>query len=325
MRPHPTRRALLGLLAAAPTLPALAQDWPSRPIRMVVPYPPGGASDVIARLLAQPMTEALGQTVIIENRVGANGGIAAELVARSAPDGYTLLMANAGPNALNQALLGRRVPYDAVADFSPISLVSAVPLVLAVHPGLPANTLQELVAYVRARPGVVNYATGGIGSAPHLTLEQLGSLAGIRWVNVAFRGGQLAIAAVVGGQVPMIMDTAPVVLPQVRDGRLRGIAVTTAGRIPQAPDLPTIAEQGFPGFDATSWGGIMGPAKLPAPVVERLHAAVLRAMALPQVRDALIRQGIEPRTSTPAEFSEHVASEVRRWTAVVQQANIQPE
>jgi tripartite-type tricarboxylate transporter receptor subunit TctC len=325
MLPHPTRRTLLGLLAAAPALPALAQDWPSRPIRMVVPYPPGGASDVIARLLAQPMTETLGQTVIVENRVGANGGIAAELVARSAPDGYTLLMANAGPNALNQALLGRRVPYDAVADFSPISLVSAVPLVLAVHPGLPANTLQELLAYVRARPGAVNYATGGIGSAPHLTLEQLGSLAGIRWVNVAFRGGQLAIAAVVGGQLPVIMDTAPVVLPQVRDGRLRGIAVTTAGRIPQAPDLPTIAEQGFPGFDATSWGGIMGPARLPAPVVERLHAAVLRAMALPQVRDALIRQGIEPRTSTPAEFAGHVASEVRRWTAVVQQANIQPE
>jgi tripartite-type tricarboxylate transporter receptor subunit TctC len=325
MRPHPTRRTLLGLLAAGPALPALAQDWPSRPIRMVVPYPPGGASDVIARLLAQPMTETLGQTVIVENRVGANGGIAAELVARSAPDGYTLLMANAGPNALNQALLGRRVPYDAVADFSPISLVSAVPLVLAVHPGLPANTLQELLAYVRARPGAVNYATGGIGSAPHLTLEQLGSLVGIRWVNVAFRGGQLAIAAVVGGQLPVIMDTAPVVLPQVRDGRLRGIAVTTAGRIPQAPDLPTIAEQGFPGFDATSWGGIMGPARLPAPVVERLHAAVLRAMALPQVRDALIRQGIEPRTSTPAEFAGHVASEVRRWTAVVQQANIQPE
>ncbi|MBV1798153.1 tripartite tricarboxylate transporter substrate binding protein [Siccirubricoccus sp. G192] len=325
MRLHPKRRTLLGLLVAAPALPALAQDWPSRPIRMVVPYPPGGASDVIARLLAQPMTETLGQTVIVENRVGANGGIAAELVARSAPDGYTLLMANAGPNALNQALLGRRVPYDAVADFSPISLVSAVPLVLAVHPGLPANNLQELLAYVRERPGAVNYATGGIGSAPHLTLEQLGSLASIRWVNVAFRGGQLAIAAVVGGQIPVIMDTAPVVLPQVRDGRLRGIAVTTAGRIPQAPDLPTIAEQGFPGFDATSWGGIMGPARLPAPVVERLHAAVLRAMALPQVRDALIRQGIEPRTSTPAEFAEHVASEVRRWTAVVQQANIQPE
>ena len=319
------RRTALGLLAAALAAPARAQDFPSRPIRMVVPYPPGGASDVIARLLAGPMGEALGQSIVVENRAGANGGIAAELVARSAPDGYTLLMGNAGPNALNQALLGRRLAYDSVADFTPISLVSAVPMVLAAHPGLGARDLQALLALVRARPGEINYATGGIGSAPHLTMEQLAGLAGVRWVNVAFRGGQLAIAAVVGGQVPIILDTAPVVLPQVRDGRLRGIAVTSAARIPQAPEFATIGEQGFPGFDATSWGGVMGPARLPAPILERLHAAVLHGMAAPPVREAMLRAGIEPRSSSPAEFAAHVAAELRRWTGVVQQAGIQPE
>ncbi|MFC7540623.1 tripartite tricarboxylate transporter substrate-binding protein [Siccirubricoccus deserti] len=171
----------------------------------------------------------------------------------------------------------------------------------------------------------MNYATGGIGSAPHLTLAQLGTLAGINWVNVAFRGGQLSITAVVAGQIPVIMDTAPVVLPQVRDGRIRGIAVTSIERVPQAPELPTIAEQGFPGFEATSWGGILGPARLPAPVVARLHGAVLRAMALPDIRAAMERQGIAPRTSTPAEFAAHIAAEVARWTEVVRVADIKPE
>jgi tripartite-type tricarboxylate transporter receptor subunit TctC len=317
------RRGILGLAGAALARPALAQE--ARSIRMVVSYPPGGASDVIARLLAQPLSEVLNQTVVVENRPGANGSIAAELVARSAPDGTTLLMGNAGPNALNQALYGRRLNYDSVADFTPISLVSSVPMVMAIHPGFPARTLQELIAYARAKPGEVNYATGGIGSAPHLTLAQLGTLVGINWVNVAFRGGQQSITAVVAGQIPIILDTAPVVLPQVRDGRVRGIAVTSIDRVPQAPELPTIAEQGFPGFEATSWGGILGPARLPAPVVARLHGAVLRAMALPDIRVAMERQGIAPRTSTPAEFAAHIAAEVARWTEVVRVADIKPE
>lgn len=322
-----SRRATLGgmLGAAGLAMPAFAQDWPARPIRMLVPYPPGGASDVIARLLAQPMSEMLGQAVVVENRPGANGGIAAEAVARSAPDGYTLLMGNAGPNALNQALLGSRLPYDCVRDFTPVSLVSKVPMVIAVNPATPARTLPELLDWVRQRPGEVSYAHGGVGSAPHLTMEQIAVMRGVSWTAVPFRGGQLAITAVVAGQIPIIMDTAVVVLPQVRDGRLRGIAVTTLERVPQAPELPTMAEQGFPGFEATSWGGILGPARLPPPVTERLHAAVVRAMGLPEVKDALIRQGVQPRTSTPAEFAAHIASEVRRWTEVVQRAGIKPE
>lgn len=319
------RRALLAAPAILAMWPAAAQDYPTRPIRMVVPFPPGGASDVIARLLSQPLSEALGQNMIVENRVGAGGAIAAELVVRSAPDGYTLLMGNAGPNALSQALLGGKLPYDSIADFSPIALVSEVPVIIGINPAVPATDLQSLLALARAQPGAVNYGTGGIGSAPHLTMEQLGSLAGVQWVHVAFRGGPLAMAAVLGGQIPILIDTAPVLLPQIRDGKLRGIAVTTAQRIPQAPELPNIAEQGFPGFAATSWGGVLGPANLPAPVVARLNAAIVRAINSPQVRDAMIRGGIVPLASTPAEFAAHIATELRRWTEVVQRANIKPE
>jgi tripartite-type tricarboxylate transporter receptor subunit TctC len=316
--------ATLGTVLPRPH-PAAAQDFPTRPIRMIIPYPPGGASDVIARLLGPHMTEALGQTIVIENRPGANGGIAAEFVARSAPDGYTLLMGNAGPNALNQALYGSRLPYDSVRDFTPISIVSKVPMVIAVHPSTPASTLPELLALAKSRTGQLSYAHGGVGSAPHLTMEQIADMQGFQWTAVPFRGGQLAITAVVANQIPIIMDTAVVVLPQVREGRLRGIAVSTLERVPQAPDLPTIAEQGFPGFEATSWGGVMGPANLPAPVLQRLHAAVVRAMNTAEVRDALTRQGVQPRTSTPEEYAAHIRSEVQRWSAVVQKAGIKPE
>ncbi|HYF09771.1 MAG TPA: tripartite tricarboxylate transporter substrate binding protein [Acetobacteraceae bacterium] len=321
-----SRRATLGALAAAAAArPVAAQAWPSRPIRMVVPYPPGGASDIIARVMAGPMTEMLGQTVIVENRPGANGQIAAEQVARSAPDGYTIMMGNAGPNALSQALLGNRLPYDSVRDFSFISLVSAVPMAMAVHPSVPAANLQELLALARARPGEINYAQGGTGAAPHLTIENLASIAGVRFTGVGFRGGQLAMTAVVSGQIPIIIDTAPVVLTQVREGRLRGIAVTTLERVPLAPDIPTIAEQGFPGFEATSWGGIVAPPGLSAPVQQRLNEVVVAVMARPDIRETLARQGIQARSSTPEQFRDHVASEVRRWSQVVQQANIRPE
>lgn len=319
------------LLAAAPALglgmptaPAIAQA-DRRSIRLVVPYPPGGASDIIARLIAPPMGEVLGQTIVVENRSGANGAIAAEMVARSAPDGLTLLMGNAGPNALNQALRGERLPYDSVRDFTPISLVSSVPMLIAVHPSFGPTNVPQLIAHARANPGRVSYGTGGVGSMPHLSMAQLGSVAGVEMEHVGFRGGAANMTAIIGGQIMLAADTAPLVLPHVREGRLRGLAVTSLARMPQAPELPTVAEQGFPGFEATSWSGVMGPARIPEAEVARLHAAVLRAMALPDVQSGLQRQGIEPRTSTPAEFAAHVASEVRRWSEVVRVANIQAE
>jgi tripartite-type tricarboxylate transporter receptor subunit TctC len=325
---RPSRRAvLLGALAAGTLArPALAQaDFPNRPIRFIVPYPPGGASDVLARLLAPAMTEILGQPLVVENRVGANGGIAAEATARATPDGYTIMMGNAGPNALNQALYGNKLPYDSVRDFTPISMVSKVPQVLAVNKDVPADDLQGLLAFARSRPGDVTYAVGGIGSAPHLTMEQIADFAGVRWTSVPFRGGQLAITAVLAGQVQAIMDTSVTMLPQVRDGRMKGIAVTSIGRVPQAPDLKTVAEQGFPGFEATSWGGVVGPPKLPEAILARLNAAVVGAMAKPEVNAAIVRQGVEPKPSTPAEFGAFIESEVKRWTAVVQKSGIRPE
>jgi tripartite-type tricarboxylate transporter receptor subunit TctC len=315
----------LGAALAAPGLAHGQGAFPNRPLRMVIPFPPGGASDVIARLLGPPMGEILGQPIIIENRPGANGAIAAEFVARSAPDGYTLLMGNAGPNALVQALLGSRLAYDSVRDFTPISLVSQVPMLIAAHPSLPANNLQEVVALAKARNGDLGYAHGGIGAAPNLMMEQLASLADFKWTAVPFRGGQLALTAVIGNQIPIVADTAPVVLPHVREGRLRGIAVTTAQRIPQAPDRPTIAEQGFPNYEATSWGGVMGPANLPPAILQRLHAAVVAGMTRPDLVEALNRQGVQARTSTPEEFTAHIRAEVERWTAVVQKAGIKPD
>ena len=317
--------ALLGSAALARRRPALAQDFPSRPIRMVIPYPPGGASDVIARLLGPPMGEMLGQPVVIENRPGGNGAIACELVARSPADGYTLMMGNAGPNALNAALYGSRLTYDVIRDFTPISLVSKVPMVIAAHPSTPANDLQALIALARARNGELSYAHGGTGAAPHLMMEQLASLKDFRWTAVPFRGGQLALTAVLANQIPIVTDTAPVVLPHVKEGRLRGIAVSTAERVKQAPDLPTIAEQGYPGYEATSWGGVLGPANLPAPVAQRLHAAVVHGMTRPEVQAALDRQGVQVRTSSPEEFAAHIRAEVERWTEVVQKAGIKPE
>jgi len=319
------RRTLLtagtAIGAAMLAAPAIAQG-DRRTIRMIVPFPPGGASDIIARLIAPPMSEALGQAVVVENRSGANGAIAAEMVARSAPDGLTLLMGNAGPSALNQALRGDRLPYDSVRDFTPISLVSSVPLLIAVNPTFEPTNMQQLIAHARANPGRVNYGTGGIGSMPHLSMAQLGTTTGVDWVHVGFRGGAANMTAVIGGHILVAADTAPLVLPHVLEGRLRGLAVTSLARMPQAPDMPTVAEQGFPGFEATSWSGVLGPARMQLAEVTRLHAAVVRAMTMPDLQSALTRQGIQPRTSTAAEFAAHVASEVRRWTAVVQGANI---
>ncbi len=318
-----TRRSSLALPLLA--TPAIAQTWPARQIRLVVAFPPGGASDIIARLMAPHMGELLGQQVVIDNRTGANGQIAAEHVARAAPDGYTLFMGNAGPSALSQALLGARLTYDSVRDFSFISLVSAVPMALAVHPSIPAENLQQLLALARTRPGEISYGQGGTGAAPHLAMEQIAHLSGTQFNAVPFRGGALAMAAVVGNQVNMIVDTAPVVLPQIRDGRVRGIAITSAERMPQAPNLPTVAEQGFPGWQATSWGGIQGPANLPEPIIARLNQVVVAVMARADVQETLARQGVIARSSTPAEFRVHVAGEVARWTEVVRVANIRAE
>ncbi|TCH99819.1 tripartite tricarboxylate transporter substrate binding protein [Roseococcus sp. SYP-B2431] len=322
--PYPRRQVLLlaGSTAALAT-PAIAQSaWPSRPIRMVIPYPPGGASDIIARLLAPHMTELLGQTLVVENRPGANGFIAGEHVARAAPDGYTLLMGNAGPNGTGPALYGSRTPYDPIRDFSPIMAVSVVPLIMGMNPSVPVRNFPEFLAYAREMGSRLSYGTAGVGSAGHMGMELLKSLTGIEMQHIPYRGSAPLTSDLIAGVVPLSCDTAPVLLPHAAAGRVRAIAATSARRIAEAPDLATVAET-VPGFESVSWGGVMGPAHLPAPVVERLNAALRTSME--RIAAQLQSQGIQPQRGTPEEFAAYVAAEVRKWTEVVQKMGLRPE
>jgi tripartite-type tricarboxylate transporter receptor subunit TctC len=316
------RRGLL----AAPLLaaPARAQDWPSRPIRLIIPYPPGGASDIIARLLAPPLTESLGQTVVVENRPGANGFIAGELVARAAPDGYTLLMGNAGPNGTGPALYGARTPYDARRDFAAIMMVSVVPMLIAVNPAQPARDLPGFLAEARAKPGALSYGTAGIGSAGHMAMELLKAETGVAITHIPYRGSAPTTADLIAGVIPASVDTAPVLLPHDAAGRVRGIAVTTRRPLPERPDLAPVAAT-LPGFEAVSWGGILAPAGTPAPVIARLNAALRAAMARPDVGPALARQGIQPQTGSPEEFAVYIAAELEKWGGVVRKMGLTPE
>lgn len=319
------RRHALTLAALSPSLaaPALAQaDWPSRAVRMVIPYPPGGASDIIARLLAPHMTELLGQTLVVENRPGANGFIAAEYVARSAPDGYTLLMGNAGPNGTGPALYGSRTPYDPIRDFSAIMAVSIVPTVVAVHPSVPARSFPEFMEHVRGLRGRFSYGTAGIGSAGHMGIELLKLQTGLEMTHIPYRGSGPTVADLIAGVIPMSIDTAPVQLPHAQAGRIRALATGALRRIPEAPDVQTIAET-VPGFETVSWGGVMGPAGLPPALVLRLNAAL--ATAMDRISAQLSSQGIQPQRGTPEEFATYVAAEVRKWTEVVQKMGLRPE
>ncbi len=319
------RRQALTLAALTPALasPALAQsDWPSRPIRMVIPYPPGGASDIIARMLAPHMTELLGQTLVVENRPGANGFIAAEYVARSAPDGYTLLMGNAGPNGTGPALYGSRTPYDPIRDFSAIMAVSIVPTVVAVHPSVPARSFPEFMEHVRGLGGRFSYGTAGIGSAGHMGIELLKLQTGLEMTHIPYRGSGPTVADLIAGVIPMSIDTAPVQLPHAQAGRIRALATGALRRIPEAPEVQTIAET-VPGFETVSWGGVMGPANLPHAIVLRLNAALSTAME--RISAQLSSQGIQPQRGTPEEFATYVAAEVQKWTEVVQQMGLRPE
>jgi tripartite-type tricarboxylate transporter receptor subunit TctC len=319
------RRGILGGAAGVLAAPALAQaDWPQRPIRMVVPYPPGGASDIIARLLAPPLTESLGQTLVVENRPGANGFIAAELVARSAPDGYTLLMGNAGPNGMGPALYGPRTPFDALRDFAPVMAVSIVPQIMAVNPRVPVHDFPEFLAYAKAQAGRLSYGSAGVGSAGHMAMELLKSLTGIELTHVPYRGSAPSTADLIAGVIPVNFDTVPVLLPHVRGGRVRGIAVTSLQAVPEVPELAPIAAT-IPGFETVSWGGILAPAGTPRAIIARLNAALQAAMARPEVGGTLARQGIQPQSGPPEAFGAYVAAEIAKWTQVVRQMGLSPE
>jgi tripartite-type tricarboxylate transporter receptor subunit TctC len=308
------------LLAAAIAGHAHAADagtpYPTRPVRLILGYPPGGASDAVARILVQPLPGRLGQQVVIDNRPGAGGNIAAEIAARSAPDGHTWFLGNNAILATNQALY-ERLPFDSVRDFATVVLVGTQPSVLVVHPSLPAKSVRDVVALAKARPGQLNYASTGTGTAGHLVGELFKSLTKVSFVHIPYKGGGPAVIDLVSGQVHFMFATAASVMQHVRSGRLRALAVTSAKRSPSLPDLPTVAEAGVPGFEAINWHGIVVPAATPAPVIAKINAELTAVLGMSETRERLGAQGVEPKGGTPAEFATYLRSEIPKWTKVV--------
>ena len=318
------KRLLVLLFLAAMPLHAYAQDYPNKPMRIIVPYPPGGASDVVARLIGQYMGETFRQPVVVENRAGANGIIAFQFVAQSAPDGYTLLMSNVGPSAINPSIYNK-IPYDAIKDFAPVSLTNLVPLMLVVNSSLGVNSVAELIAKAKAAPGVLTYGTGGTGTAGHLAMELFMSNAGIRMERISYKGDGLALNDMLGNQITAMFTTVISGEPHVKSGKLKALAVTTTKRLAAKPDLPTVAELGMPGFEAVSWGGVMVPANTPRPIVAKLNAEINRILRLPEVKERLAKVGAETAGGTPDEFQAYLAAETEKWARVAKTANIKVE
>ena len=307
-------RCPLGIMLIV-ALPVLAQSYPSKPIRLVLPYPPGGGTDVIARPLAQKLTEQLGQQVMVDNRGGAGGNIGMEFVAKSPADGYTLLFALTAQYAVNLSLYPK-LPYDPVRDYAPISLLANAPYLLVVHPALPAKSVAELVALVKARPGQLSYSSSGNGSGAHLAGEMLRSLARVEIVHVPYKGAGPAMPDLIAGQVQLSFITYTAAGPHIKTGRLRALGVTTAKRSPTLPDLPAIGET-VAGYDSAVWYGFAAPAGTPPEIVSKLNAEVLRVLAAPDFRSRITLEAVSPIGSTPEEFGSFMKSEIVRWAKVV--------
>jgi tripartite-type tricarboxylate transporter receptor subunit TctC len=314
-------RLLVGVLALLVALPAWAQQWPSKPVRFVVPFPAGGTTDIIARLLGERLSQKFGQQFVIENKAGAAGNIGAEAVARADPDGHTILMGTIGIYSINQHLYPK-LGFDAVKDFAPVSLVAKVANVLIVNPGLPAKTVQELVAYAKANPGKLNSGSPGSGSSGHLSTELFKMLSGADITHVPYRGSAPMLTDLLAGQIQMSIDNLPSALPHIREGRLRALGVTTAQRWPATPNIPTVAEQGVPGFEATAWFAVSAPAKTPDAIVQRLSSEIDRIVKVPEMAAKMREQGAEPVGGPPSVLAEHARLETEKWAKVVKTANV---
>ena len=319
--------ALQGLLfpvvALLQTAALAAEPYPNHAVRLIVPAPPGGASDIVGRLVALRMGEGLGQQIVVDNRGGGGQVIATELGARAAPDGYTLLMVSAA-HGINPGLL-KKLPYDSIRDFAPISLIADSPLVFAAHPSLGVGTIRELIALAKARPGRINYGSSTPGTGGHLSVELLKWMAGIDLVHVPYKGAAQAITELLGGQIELICTSPLSVLPHVKAGRVRGLATTGRARARVAPDLPTIAESGLPGFQSSLWYAMLAPAATPQPIVDRLHATVVKFLRLPEVSEQLLTQGADPIGSSPKELASFLRAEIDRWTVLIRQADIRAD
>ena len=309
-------RHLAPLLLVFISCPAPAQQYPTRAIRVLIPFTAGSAADIIARAMEPTLRDKLGQSLVIDNRGGAGGNIAAELTAKSAPDGYTLMMATIGTHAINYSLYSK-LPFHPIRDFTPIALVGESPNALVINPRVPANSIKELVALAKARPGQLNYGSSGAGTTVHLSAELFSSMTGIKMVHVPFKGATEVLTALLGGQVDVLFASLSSSISLIKSGRLKAFAVTGAHRSPSIPELPTMSEAALPGYAAAAWFGVVGPAGVPQPIVATLNTVTLAALNTQEVKDRLFASGVEVRTSTADEFARLIESEMRKWAKVV--------
>ncbi len=323
----------LGLLAAAMVAgggmvpEAGAQDagaFPVRPVRLIVPFPPGGSNDLLARAVAQRLTEVTGQQVVVDNRGGAGGLVGATLVATSVPDGYTMLLASLGNLAVNPALQ-KKPAYDGLKDFAPVTLLATSVFMLVAHPAVPVKGVPDLIALAKAKPGALNYGSAGVGSSLHLTGEIFKHAAGVDLVHVAYKGTGPAITELIGGQVQLVFSTMSAVLPHVKSAKLRALGTSGSKRAAAAPDVPTIAEGGLPGFEVLNWQGLVVPARTPAAVVQKLNAATLQAMKMPGMAESLVVQGLDPAPGTPEAFGAYLKVEIPKYAKIIRAAGIRSE
>ena len=310
---------LCALLSAAVRAQTDAQNYPNRPVRWIVPFAPSGPTDLLSRAVAEKISQRLGQPFVVDNRPGAGGNIGAEVVSKSAPDGYVLMIGHVGTHAIN-ATLYPKLAFDPVRDFTPITLIATLPLALVVHPSVPAKSVKDLIAHAKAHPGELNFASAGNGGPTHLTGELLKSAAGIDIVHVPYKGNAAALTDLVAGRVQMMFRNLLTSLPHVRAGKLRAVGISSPKRTPQAPDLPTVAESGVPGFSAVPWYGVLGPPSLPKPIVTKLSTEIARAIALPDMQERFVAQGIDLQSSTPEQFAALIKAEVVKWRKVVRDA-----
>jgi tripartite-type tricarboxylate transporter receptor subunit TctC len=316
--------ALLCLAIAAPSPQVQAQGWPTKPVKMVVGFPPGGGTDILARIVAQKLSEAWGQAVIVENHPGASATIGATVVAKAAPDGYTLSMGQLTPNAIAPALFAK-LPYDAVKDFVPIILVGTSPNVLVINPALAANNVAELVALAKSKPGKLSYASSGQGSLQHIAAELFKSMAGVDIVHVPFKGSGQAVTDLISGQVDMNFDSIPAVIQHVKSGKLRALAVTAAKRASAFPELPAIAESGYKDYDLTTWWGLFAPAGTPADIVARVHRDTLAALHNAELKERFANLSVDPGGGTSREFADYVLREIAKYDKLVKRLDIKAE
>ncbi|HUI98737.1 MAG TPA: tripartite tricarboxylate transporter substrate binding protein [Usitatibacter sp.] len=315
---------IAAILAAALALAAHAETWPAKPIRMVVPFPAGGPTDVMTRVVAEKLSSTLGQTVFVDNKPGAGGEIGAKLVAESAPDGYTFVMATGSTHSVGPYLVSKP-PYDPVKDFTPVIWAGNAPNVLVVSPKLGFKDVRDLIAYARAHPGQLNFASSGVGSVAHLTGELFARQAGIKLTHVPYKGTQLAVPDIMSGQVAMLFDAIITAKPHIDAGRLQALGISTLQRSPLMPELPTISESGLPGFESYNWFGVFGPAGLPQPIVDRMNAGMNRVLQDPAVRGRFAQLGFEPAGGTPAQFAAMMRKETAKWRKVIEEAHAKVE